>query len=193
MGSAVMDLLQEDGVGHLPLADRQRHHDEFGQWQPVFAEHFPEWRKNLTLPEPEFRNGVYRFKVSWGKVWRRLAAPATTDMDELARWIIHAYDFDGDHLYCFYLRNPDGTQLAIAHPYCDEELHTDEVPIGAAPMQVGDSFTFLYDFGASWKFSVKLEKIDPPDANLKETTIVESHGDAPPEYEDDDWEDEYDE
>jgi hypothetical protein len=191
-GHAMLELLQEDFVNSLTA--RSGHHDEFGQWQPIFAEHFPEWRKSLAFPEPEFRNGVHVFKVSWGKVWRRLIVPATADMDELANTIIDAYDFDGDHLYGFYLRNPDGTRLTIDHPYCDGERFTDEVPVGAAPMEVGDAFTFLYDFGAGWQFTVKLEKIDPPDPGLKHARIVQSHGDSPPEYdfEDDCWDDEDD-
>jgi hypothetical protein len=192
-GNAMIELLREECLGEF--ITHNRHNNEFGQWQPIFAERFPEWRKSLVIPEPEFRNGVHVFKASLGKIWRRLAIPATTDMDELARSIIRAYNFAGDHLYCFYLHKPDGTRLVVAHPYCDEEMYTDEVPIGAAPMQVGDPFTFLYDFGASWHFSVKLEKIDPPDPSLKEAAIVESHGDAPPEYEfdEDDWDDEQDE
>jgi hypothetical protein len=39
----------------------------------------------------------------------------------------------------------------------------------------------LYDFGDSWKFSVKLERIEPEE-RLKEPRVLESHGEAPEQY-----------
>jgi hypothetical protein len=192
-GNAVFELLRENLVSTMLDPERMEGASDFGQWQPLFSKYFPQWRKSLTLPEPEFRDGVHCFKASLGKVWRRIVIPASADMDELARCLIAAFDFDGDHLYCFHLRDRDGTSLTIAHPYCDDRLFTDEVPVGAAPLEIGDAFTFLYDFGADWRFSVTLERVDPPDPSLKEAKTVQSRGEAPPEYhfEDDDWDDDY--
>ena len=45
---------------------------------------FPEWINNLEFAEPEVRDGVFHFKVSLGKPWRRIAIPAKSDLDELA-------------------------------------------------------------------------------------------------------------
>lgn len=164
---------------------------EFGAWQPVLQPHFPQWKNNLVIPEAEFRDGVYYFKVSLGKPWRRIALPAESDLDDLAQWIIRAFEFDGDHLYDFQFAARDGHQIRVQHPYVDDaEMHTDEMPIGELPLAERDSMEFQYDYGANWRFKVQLEKIQAEDAKITEPTIVESRGDAPSEYEyddDDEW------
>ena len=155
----------------------------FGALQSRFQEYFPEWRSNLELPEPDFRDGVYFFKVSLGDVWRRIAIPAKSDLEELAQSIIRAFDFDGDHLYQFDLRHRDGRGLVVDHPYTeDAEFHTDEFSIGYLSLAERESIGFRYDYGANWRFDVRLEKIDPPSDTITEPTVVESHGAPPPEY-----------
>ena len=73
--------------------------------------------------------------------------------------------------------------MAVDHPYTeDAEFHADEFSIGYLPLAERESMLFLYDYGANWRFDVKLEKIDPPSDTINEPTIVESHGAPPPEY-----------
>ena len=191
-GNALHELLRERFAEFLFGDTGSDGDSEFGQLQSLLGEFFPRWRKSLIFPEAEFRDGVYRFRVSLGRIWRRIVIPATADLDELAQAIINAYHFDGDHLYCFRLRARDGTRLTIAHPYCDDELFTDEVSVGGASMEVGGEFVFHYDFGADWRFKVKLERIDPADSTMDKARITESHGESPPEYDwdDDEWDDE---
>ena len=117
----------------------------FGAWQPRFQEYFPEWRSNLELPEPEFRDGTYFFKVSLGDVWRRIAISAKSDLEEFAQSIIRAFEFDGEHLYRFDLRHRDGSRLAVDHPHTeDAEFHTDEFSIGYLPLAERESIGFQY-------------------------------------------------
>jgi hypothetical protein len=40
---------------------------------------------------------------------------------------------------------------------------------------------FLFDFGDNWKFTVKLERVEPRGAR-KRPRILERHGKAPPQY-----------
>ena len=40
----------------------------------------------------------------------------------------------------------------------------------------------LYDFGDSWQFTVKLERIDPPSSRGKKPRVLERHGKAPEQY-----------
>ena len=157
---------------------------EFGAWQPVLRSCFPQWVNNLKIVEPEFRHGVYYFKVSLGEPWRRIAIPAKSDLDDLAECIIRAFNFDGDHLYGFRLVARDGHQLRIEHHHInDAERHTDEVTIGKLPLNERQSMQFHYDFGDDWRFDVQLEKIEPEGAKISKATIVESQGKAPKEYE----------
>lgn len=169
--------------------DREEELDDldFGVWQEALQPFFPQWIKNLKFREPEFREGTYYFKVSLGRPWRRIAIAAESSLDDLAKCIIKAFDFDGDHLYQFRLRQTDGTNLTAAHPYIqDADLHTDEYAIGHLTLEEGQSIPFVYDFGANWQFTVKLEKIKSPDPEITRPIIVESHGEAPAEY-DDEW------
>ena len=160
---------------------------DFGVWQNALQPFFPQWINNLKFPKPEFRGGIYYFKVSLGKPWRRIAIAAESTLDELAKCIIDAFEFDGDHLYQFQLRQPDSTFITAAHPYIqDADLQTDECAIGYLTLEEGQSMPFVYDFGANWQFTVKLEKVKLPDPEITHPIIVESHGDAPAEY-DDEW------
>lgn len=45
----------------------------FGELQPALQPYFPQWQNTLTIPEFESRSGLYTFKVSLGKIWRRIA------------------------------------------------------------------------------------------------------------------------
>jgi len=160
---------------------------DFGAWQPVLRSYFPRWINNLMLAQQGFRDGIYYFKVSLGNVWRRIAIPAKSDLDDLARCIICAFDFDGDHLYGFQFVARDGRPMRVEHPHIDgAETHTDEISIGELPLNERQSIQFQYDFGADWRFEVQLEKIEPNGARISKPTLVESRGKAPAEYEFDD-------
>ena len=171
------------------ILDRERVAGQLGAWQPKLRSYFPQWINNLTVPESEFRDGVYYFKVSLGKPWRRIAIAADSDLEDLAECIIRAFEFDGDHLYGFRFVARDGHQVRVEHPYVDAaDMHTDEIAIGELPVKERQSIEFQYDFGADWRFQVQLEKVDPEAAQTSEPRVVESRGEAPAEYEfDDEW------
>jgi len=148
---------------------------------------FPQWINNLKFPEPELQEGLFVFKVSLGEAWRRIVIDAENSLDQLALCIIGAFEFDGDHLYQFLLPQKNGTTLAVECPAIDSaDLTTDEFAIGHLTLEVGQSMRFEYDFGADWQFTVKLEKIKPPNADISLPMIVDSFGEAPSEY-DDEW------
>ncbi len=172
----------------LPLA-RQEDEPDFGAWQAWFQECFPEWRNNLAFPEPEQRDGVFVFKAKLGSVWRRIAIPAECNLEDLARAILHAFKFDGDHLYDFRFPDRDGSQVQVVCPYIDDaEAWTDDYSIGCLPLAEGQSMEFEYDYGTGWRFDVKLEKVAPPNRRTKKPRLVASQGKPPKEY--CDWEDE---
>jgi hypothetical protein len=171
----------------IPLSRQEDEQSDFGAWQPSFQECFPEWRKNLAFPEPEYRDGVFIFKAKLGSVWRRIAIPAECDLEALASAILRAFKFDGDHLYDFSFAEQDGSQVRVVCPYInDAEAWTDEYSIGYLPLAEGQSMQFKYDYGTGWRFDVKLEKVAPPNPRMKKPRVVESHGEPPKEYGDDD-------
>ncbi|MEK7483631.1 MAG: hypothetical protein AABZ60_04770 [Planctomycetota bacterium] len=149
--------------------------------QLLFNPLFPEWKKNLVLPKPEFKKGVYLFKVSLGKIWRSIAIPSTNNFEDLSDAILEAFEFDGDHLYSFSFKNTSGVTIEINHPYIEKPPFVDEYSISEALLQEGMTLKFHYDFGASWKFLLKLEKFDVQ-SKIKKVTILESHGKSPEQY-----------
>src|SRR5262249_45343774 len=186
VGDALLSLLaqntsilggKEDGVD-----EEEPGTPEVGRWQPIFQPYFPQWRNNLVPPAPKVEKGTYIFRVSLGKVWRRLALPARSSLDQLAGWILDSVNFDHDHLYQFTYRDRLGGYTQVSHPYCEESPATDEVALGELPLQPGASMEFLFDFGDCWKFTVKLESIEPPQKKLKAPRILEKHGKAPEQY-----------
>jgi hypothetical protein len=46
---------------------------------------------------------------------------------------------------------------------------------------------FHFDFGDNWRFDIKLERIEPPGAELKAPAILEEHGKPPEQYPYSDW------
>ena len=186
-GTEILPILFDD-KRFEPMSGSQLHF-EFGAWQQFFQPSFPQWVNNLELPEFSFREGAHFFKVSLGEPWRRIAIPATADLDELAWAIIKSFDFDGDHLYAFCLKSPDGRTIFVEHPMCDGEIFTDAMAVGALPLGIRQQMEFLYDFGAGWWFDVTLERVEPEAKDITKAIVVETKGKAPPEYEFDDEDD----
>jgi Plasmid pRiA4b ORF-3-like protein len=161
----------------------------FGMLQPALQPFFPEWQTVWTLPGQEFQAGIYTFKVSIGKVWRRIAISAEMDLDELAMAILGSYEFDADHLYLFSYKNQMGVERRIYHDYCEESSVTSETRVGELPLLPGQAMIFLFDFGASWKFKVELESVVAEETKLDEPVVLESKGKSPEQYPefDEDW------
>jgi hypothetical protein len=161
---------------------------EYGKLQKFLQPYFPQWQNNLVLNQEKSSEGVYIFKVSLGKPWRRIAIPSHLDLDFLANIILDAFDFDDDHLYMFTCKQRNGASLNINHPYLEEPPFTDEFTVGELPLQQGQTMTFLFDFGDNWQFNLILEEIEAPDPKLTKPKILASQGKAPEQYDySEDW------
>ncbi len=169
---------QEEEESELP---------RFGAWQPIFQPYFPLWQENLSFPERKPRAGTFVFRVSLGKVWRLIAIPSVKTLDDLVHVILRSVKFDHDHLYEFTYRSRMGATVQVNHPAMEAPPYTDEVRIGTLPLEPGQTMDLTYDFGDNWQFTVKLERIEPPDPKHKTPRILESHGKPPQQYES--WDD----
>lgn len=157
--------------------------------QAKVKNYFPEWKKTLVEQETEYRDGQYTFKVSLGRVWRRIVAPASASMEQLASAILNAYQFDHDHLYRFAFRGTKGSQVTIAAPYLEgDDYFADEMRVGDVPLLAGDTMIFHYDFGDDWRFQVTLESVDEtPLRRIGAPELTAQSGEAPEQYAHDDW------
>ncbi len=153
----------------------------FQSLQPGLQPYFPDWKNTLTFPESAFREGTSTFKVSLGRVWRRIAIDATESFDRLASIILDAFEFDSDHLYEFSYKNRYGLVERLIHPHMDEGPFTSEVTIGDVPLPIGQTMTFLFDFGDNWQFVMTLEGVDADKVNTK-PRILEKQGKSPEQY-----------
>ncbi len=155
----------------------------YGVLQPALQPHFPDWKNNPSLPERAFQEGTHVFRVSlWQEIWRQIAIPARLTLDDLAYAILNAYEFDHDHLWRFSYQSRSGLWKHVNHSYMDEGPWTDKVRIGDVPLRVGQTMTYLFDFGDYWEFDVTLERIDPPDASLQAPVVLKAHGEPPEQY-----------
>jgi hypothetical protein len=182
----------------------------FGDLQPTLQPYFPEWQQNLVVPSLPFRAGRHIFKVSLGKVWRRIAITGEAPLASLSGLILDSVDFDSDHLDQFTYKTPTGRTMEVCHPYMDGgDLTTEDVQIGSLPLIEGSTMEYLFDFGDCWKFQVQLETVEEPapepaskgfgkvKGKKKRPSrtrkplgeIIETHGEAPQQYPDydEDW------
>jgi len=152
-----------------------------GLLQPILQPYFPEWKKNLSIPEWVFREGTHVFKVALGRLWFRIAVPASLTLEWLASTILEAVKFDSDHLYHFEYENPFGAIERINHDFIDEGPWASDVRVGDVPLRVGQKMTYLYDFGDNWEFEVTLEQVDRDHA-VEKPRVLEMHGSPPEQY-----------
>ena len=194
LGGAIYQELSVDIPVHPPFI---RYDEEppkefvHGELQPRFQPFFPEWQKNLEIPEFGIQEGIYIFKTTiWKGVWRRIAIPGEMLLDRLSDAILEAFEFwDPDHLYRFIYTDRFGCEKYIDHPLlhegipCDEHVpFTDETPVQQVPLRPGRSMIFFFDFGDCWEFELLLEEIAPPDPTLKKPKLLEKHGKSPEQY-----------
>jgi hypothetical protein len=184
------DEASEDEEMGEDYEDEEDYEDtpEFGLLQPLLEPYFPAYQKALAVGGVSpAREGVFVFKVSLGKeVWRRIALAHDHTLHDLLRAILRSVRFDYDHLYSFTYRDALGRKVRADDPRCREGLSADTVRLGSLPLQPGQSMPLLYDYGDSWRFDVKLERIDAPGSVKKLPKVLESHGEAPKQYRD--WE-----
>jgi hypothetical protein len=158
---------------------------QFGKLQAILQPYFPQWQKVIELPQVEFINGIYVFKVSWQQIWRRIAIASDMTLWDLSQLILQSVDFDCDHLDMFSYKNQLGRTVQIVHPYMDGSPSTDEMKIADLPLEVGSVMEYLFDFGDNWEFQLQLEEIKP-DLRPGYGEIIASEGKAPEQYPD--WE-----
>jgi hypothetical protein len=157
----------------------------WGDFQPYFQPYFPEWQQNLPALQPSaHQTGTYIFKVSLGKIWRRLSISSEMTLEALGDLIRESVNFDSDHLDLFSFKDAMGRTVEIHSPHNDwrEGKATDEVLVGDLPLQPGMAMTYLFDFGDCWTFNVQLEEIQPGKPKRGCNKILERHGKAPEQY-----------
>jgi len=130
----------------------------------------PEQPRAYRLPSPVATGCRYRLRARLGNGWwAEFEACAEHTLTGLHLALQRAVDFDGDHLYAFFLSGRDGDQLTEVG--CEEaEMRpplTDHLTLGHFDPQAGQAFSYLFDFGdhVVFRFEV-LERV--PEATASE-------------------------
>ncbi|MEL7069876.1 MAG: hypothetical protein AAGN15_14650 [Cyanobacteria bacterium J06581_3] len=201
-GEAMMALITKAYIDNDSYWESYEENElPFDELLEYLQPYFPAWQDVLPGIEVAFSPGRHIFKVSLGKVWRRIAISGEASLTYLADLIRSSVDFDSDHLDCFTYQNALGREVRVVHPYMDsDEPSTDDVVVGSLPLLVGGTMEYLFDFGDCWKFEVQLEAIEPEQAISKVKTkkrgkadrvplgeVIEAHGEAPEQYPESDW------
>ncbi|MGL4550246.1 MAG: IS1096 element passenger TnpR family protein, partial [Gemmataceae bacterium] len=97
--------------------------------------------------------------------------------------VLSAFRFDNDHLHAFRFRDRGGRRHEVASAECEESPSTDEVELAELPIDPGMTMELEFDFGDSWRFAVKLERVEPVGAvRGKLPRVLEKEGKAPVQY-----------
>jgi len=157
-----------------------------------FAVFFAPGELETFLPREQVGvGGNFTFKVSLNKVWRRVKLSAQHTLEDLHLIIQEAFEFNNDHLYCFFMDGKRWSRKAYYSPDGDGGPYANSITLGELDLEPGRQILYLFDYGEEWCFRVILEDIAQGDPGLLEPAITEQRGEAPPQYPlGDDWEDE---
>jgi len=162
-----------------------------GYTKAIFAPYCQAFNNILVYPKERETNGVFRLKMSLGKVYRTIEITSETDFQTLAAIILDLFDFDNDHLYEFKFIDNFGQEVVIKHGEMslDEgKAWANEFYLKNIPLEEQNSFTFIFDFGDWWEFNIWIEKIEEG-KRMDDFKLIKSVGKAPKQYPD--WDEEW--
>jgi hypothetical protein len=141
-------------------------------------------------PEPPKRPAerLYRLKVAlaWNKrVWRMIEILDSQTLEDLHLAIQAAFEWDNDHLYSFYLSGQFSDPLTEVEGVFNQDAEwpqTDEVTLADLEPQPGQRIAYLFDYGDQLKHEIEVLGSLPAPAAGDFPRIVESRGEAPPQY-----------
>ncbi len=121
-----------------------------------------------------------KIELAWIKppVWRRVVVPATIPLGKLHQVIQECMGWTDSHLHEFEIAEG---RFGIPDPdWSDDMVSEKRVPLAKA-LAGKKTFRYVYDFGDNWEHRIKVEKILPPDANLRHPLCLDGANACPPE------------
>jgi len=110
------------------------------------------------------------------RVWRRVAIPSNTPLNQVHLMIQDAMGWHDDHMYAF-----ETDEYTIIDPRSDsDEIPADGERLVSIAAERGAQFTYVYDFGDAWTHTITVDEIRPggPDNVF---TVLDGGGACPPE------------
>ncbi|MEA3523649.1 MAG: plasmid pRiA4b ORF-3 family protein [Campylobacterota bacterium] len=141
------------------------------------------------MQQPHRNKRIYQFLITLEgiepTVWRRIQVPEAFSFWDLHMAIQDAFGWTNSHLHEFFYRSKG---LKIGMPMDDGFTDPEDLPEAGWEMDieelfedVGDSMSYLYDFGDSWSHDVLLEGILLQPKKVKFSRCIDGERMAPPE------------
>jgi Plasmid pRiA4b ORF-3-like protein len=127
------------------------------------------------------------------RVTREIEVCENSNLHEFAEAIVHTYRFDFDHAFGFFSRTgndylhserkygffADMDDIAADHP---ESLSVRHTKVSDVWKILGDTMTFLFDYGEEWRFTVQLIGFGVAEPKGRYPRILKKTGRAPEQY-----------
>ena len=99
----------------------------------------------------------YIISVSLGTgCYRHIRVSGKKTLDDLAFYILDAFDFEMDHLYSFFMDNCWWSDDdSYNSPYHEEPPYADRIKLAKLNLQKGQAFKFLFDMAMNDGFSAR--------------------------------------
>ena len=112
-------------------------------------------------------------------IWRRILVPGSIKLPKLHVVLLQTMGWMGGHLHEFIIghRNYGVPDPDYPEPSVERE---DRVTLAGALGGL-KTFIYLYDFGDGWEHRVKVEKVLPPNPDLKSPVCLDGANACPPE------------
>ncbi|MCL4265995.1 MAG: hypothetical protein KJ069_22480 [Anaerolineae bacterium] len=159
-------------------------------YDAAFAPRFQARRILQIAGEPvplDHPDGVYDLKVMPlhnRRVYRTIAIRSEQTLRDLQRFIQHAFGWDNEHLFSFYMngRKYDGRyRFSCAHEQ-DRPPWAFEAIIGQLGLVVGHHFLYHYDYAADHLFDIEVVAIRPQVQAGNYPRQIDNHGKPPVQY-----------
>ena len=130
---------------------------------------------------------IYTLKVSLREspeVWRLIEMRGNQTLHHLHKAIYKAFERYDEHLYAFFLSNKPwdaSSEYSLPSPGSNIK-NAKRARIDSLDLKPKKRFIYLFDFGDEWWHSVQLLSIRQEEPKGKYPRIIESQGEAPPQY-----------
>lgn len=144
----------------------------------------PERRRRRRAKEPFSVTVRVELVGATPPVVRRLVLPSTLRLDQLHGVLQAVFDWTDSHLHRFVLDDEawgDGEKYLCPYDVEDGEvdgLPASDVRVDEVLAAVGDTLTYLYDYGDDWHHLLVVEEVGPASEDVR---LLDGRGAAPPE------------
>jgi len=154
--------------------------------EEIVSAEIPLLKKLIEVVENEEDAKTFLLKISLysGSYWI-IKIGSNFSLYDLHIAIQKIIEFDNDHLYVFTLGSGIRKKMYFASDM-NEELLAYEVTLGELGLFQGKTFEYLFDFGDSWHFEIRVETVELKPFNGIE--LIEQKGEKPQQYKD--WDEE---